>query len=140
MRQEKKDMKWLGWALLALAEAAAAFMIARNQGLSAANPLSLNARWLSDGCFVVGLMMTGVGVLTWIATTGFFDMLSYGVQYGVRALVGLFGGNRKPDSKNFYEYKLKKDEKRGKPVYVILISGVAFILLSVAFLAVYYNA
>ena len=140
MRQEKKQAKWAIWAALLLAEAVVAGLIARYQGLNAANTLSLNARYLSDGCFVVGLMMTGVGLLTWVATTGFFDMMSYGVQYGVRALIGLFGGNRRPDNKNFYEYKLEKDEKRGKPVYAILLSGIAYILLSVVFLAVYYNA
>lgn len=125
--------------MLAAAEAAVALMIAMHQGLDAGQTISMNARFLSDGCFVVGLMMTGVGLLTWVATTGFFDMISYGVVYGVRALVGLFGGSRRPNDQTFYDYKMAKEEKRGAAQYAILISGIAMIALSVLFLALYYN-
>lgn len=133
-----KNKKWIFWSALAAVETVAAGMIARYQGLDATQSLSVNARFLSDGCFVVGLVMTGVGLLTWVSTTGFFDMLSYGVIYGVRAFVGLFGGNRKPNDQTFYDYKTAKDEKRGAAQYAILVSGIVFIALSVGFLAIYY--
>ncbi len=135
----QKNKKCIPWSLLVLGELMVAFLIARYQGLSQAHEPTLNARYLSDGFFIVGLFMTGVGLLTWISTTGFFDMMSYGVQYGVRAFIGLFGSNRKPDNQNFYDYKMAKEEKRGKPGYVILLSGAAMILLSVVFLAIHYN-
>ena len=134
-----KNKKWIYWSALAAFEALAAVMIARYQGLDAAQALSMNARCLSDGCFVVGLMMTGVGMLTWVSTTGFFDMLSYGVIYGVRAVVGLFGGSRKPNDQTFYDYKMAKEEKRGAAQYAILVSGIVFIALSVVFLMTYYR-
>lgn len=134
-----KNKKWMFWAGLAAVEAAVAVMIARYQGLDAAQTISMNSRFLSDGCFVVGLVMTGVGLMTWVATTGFFDMLGYGVRYGVRAFVGLFGGNRKPNDKTFYDYKMEQEEKRGKAQYAVLLSGVAFIALSVLFLVMYYK-
>ena len=134
-----KNKKWSYWSALAAFEAFAVVMIARYQGLGLAQELSMNARFLSDGCFVVGLMMTGVGALTWVSTTGFFDMLSYGVVYGVRAVVGLFGGNRKPNDQTFYEYKMAKDEKRGAAQFAILVSGIAWIVLSVVFLMGYYR-
>lgn len=134
-----KNKKWIYWSVLAALEALAAGMIARYQGLDAAQTLSMNARFLSDGCFVVGLLMTGVGLLTWVSTTGFFDMLSYGVIYGVRAVVGLFGGSRKPNDQTFYDYKMAKEEKRGAAQYAILVSGIVFIALSVVFLMTYYR-
>lgn len=134
-----KNKKWIYWSVLAALEALAAVMIARYQGLDAAQTLSMNARFLSDGCFVVGLLMTGVGLLTWVSTTGFFDMLSYGVIYGVRAVVGLFGGSRKPNDQTFYDYKMAKEEKRGAAQYAILVSGIVFIALSVVFLMTYYR-
>lgn len=134
-----KNKKWIFWGVLAAAEVIAALMIARYQGLDAGQTLSMNARFLSDGCFVVGLLMTGVGLMTWVATTGFFDMLGYGVRYGIRAFVGLFGGNRKPNDKTFYDYKMEQEEKRGGAQYAILVSGVAFIALSAGFLMMYYN-
>ena len=134
-----KSKKWLIWAGILIVEAVIALLIARHQGLNADNEFALNARYLSDGCFVVGFMATGIGALTWISTTGFFDMMSYGVVYGVRALIGLFGGNRRPQNKDFYDYKTEKDEKRGKPVYGLLICGLVFIALSVLFLSMYYG-
>ena len=134
-----KNKKWIYWSVLAALEALAAVMIACYQGLDAAQTLSMNARFLSDGCFVVGLLMTGVGLLTWVSTTGFFDMLSYGVIYGVRAVVGLFGGSRKPNDQTFYDYKMAKEEKRGAAQYAILVSGIVFIALSVVFLMTYYR-
>ena len=112
-----KNKNWIYWSALAAFEAFSAVMIARYQGLDMAQTLSMNARFLSDGCFVVGLLMTGIGLMTWVATTGFFDMVSYGVKYGVRAFVGLFGGNRKPEDKTFYDYKMEQDEKRGAAQY-----------------------
>ena len=134
-----KNKKWLIWAGILVLETVVALLIARYRGMSAENELALNARYLSDGCFVVGFMMSGIGALTWISTTGFFDIMSYGVQYGVRALVGLFGGNRKPMNKDFYEYKLEKEERRGKTVYSVLVCGLIFVALSVIFLKVYYG-
>ena len=134
-----KNKKWIYWGALAAFEVFAAVMIARYQGLGAGQTLSMNMRFLSDGCFVVGLMMAGIGALTWVATTGFFDMLSYGVIYGVRAVIGLFGGNRKPNDQTFCDYKTAKDEKRGAAQYVILVSGIVFVALSVVFLTLYYR-
>lgn len=139
MKQEKKSWRWAFWSLLGAAEAVGALLIARWQGLSAANTAAMNARWLSDGCFVVGMVMTGVGLLTWVATTGFFDMLSYGIQYGVRAVIGLFGGNRKPNNQDFYDYKMAKEGKRGRPVLAALCSGIAWIAVAALLLIVYYN-
>ena len=134
-----KKKKWISWGILAATEAAFVVMTARYQGLGAEQSLSMNARFLSDGCFVVGLLMTGIGALTWVATTGFFDMLSYGVIYGVRAFIGLFGSSRKPNDQTFYDYKVAKDEKRGAAQYSVLVNGLMLIALSVVFLMMYYN-
>jgi len=131
--------KGLIWGGILLGEAIIALLIARYQGFAIGKSFTLNARYLSDGCFVIGFLISGIGALTWISTTGFFDMMSYGVVYGVKALVGLFGGSRKPQNKDFYTYKLEKDEKRGKPIYSILICGLIFVALSAGFLWIYYR-
>ena len=82
-------------------------------GLGADKGLAMNARILSDGCFVAGMMLTGVGLLVWIATTGFFDIFSYGFH----SLLVLFSPLRKPEEhETFFDYKLAKEEKRGAPM------------------------
>lgn len=112
-------------------------LVAISQGFDTSAPLAMNARWLSDGCFVAGMLMTGVGLLVWISTTGFFDMFSYGFH----SLLVLFSPLRKPENhETFFDYKMAKDERRGKPLMALLIVGICFILLSMACLGVYYMA
>ena len=122
--------------LLLAATLAATVAVAHSRGLDAANPLRLNARYLSDGFFVVGFLMTGLGALVWISTTGFFDMMSY----AVRSLMVLFTGLRRPkEYPSFYDYKVERDARRAKPQWMLLIMGVAYLALSGICLAVYYG-
>lgn len=90
---------------------------------------------LSDGFFITGVLLASVGLLTWISSTGFFDMLSY----GLRALTSLvpFKPPKKP--KPFYDYKMEREEKRKKPLNSMLIVGGAYLLLAVVFTVLYYN-
>ena len=134
----EKKQKQAAAVILLVVESVIALLIAWRQGMAVSNPFSLNARYLSDGCFVIGLTVSGIGALTWIASTGFFDMMSYGIGYGVRVLLGVFSINRKPKNRNFYEYKMAKAEKRSEPIYFILVCGMIFVLLSLVFLKCYY--
>lgn len=112
-------------------------LVAISADFGAGQTLSMNARILSDGCFVAGLIMTGVGLLVWISTTGFFDMFSYGFH----SLLVLFSPLRKPEGhETFYDYKMAKDERRGRPMAALVVVGAGYILTSLLCLAVYYMA
>lgn len=133
----KQGKKWLVFGVVLACGMAAAVLIARSRGLSMDAGLAMNARYLSDGLFAAGLCMTGIGALTWVSTTGFFDIMGYGVKYGLRALIGIFGAHRSP-TKSFYDYKVERDEKRGTPHYLLLLAGIVMIAVSAALLGVYY--
>ena len=134
--EKKKWGKVLSHAIRTLAELALVFAVARLRGLDFSKSVQLNARYLSDGFFVVGLLATGLGLLIWVSTTGFFDILGY----GVKSLLVLFTSLKKPrDHISFYDYKQIRNENRGKPRHALLLSGAACILLSLACLAVYYR-
>ena len=93
-------------------------------------------RYLSDGLFVAGVLLTGFGMMVWISTTGFFDMFSYAGH----SLLVLFSSLRNPkEHESFYDYKMKKEEKRGQAKPYILIVGVGFILAALVCLFLYYN-
>lgn len=134
MKPNKKNLKPYGiTALIALVIAVA---VARGQGLTWPQAAPLMCRYLSDGFFVSGLLITGLGGLVWVSTTGFFDIFSY----GFKSLLVLFSPLRKPhEHEKFYEYKLAKDAKRGKPLYFLLIVGLACLAISVLCLILYYN-
>ena len=133
----KKGLKWWGIVWLRIAVGVVlSLLIARTRGLSLQHPFALNARYLSDGFFVVGMVMTGIGTLMWVSTTGFFDMMSY----GVRSLLVLFSPLKKPsEHQSFYDYKVARDEKRGKVRYGLLLTGIGHILMSLLLLGIYYS-
>ena len=111
-------------------------LTAWHQGFAWAQPLALNARYLSDGCFVAAVLLVGTGALAWISCTGFFDIFSY----AVKSLLVLFTSLRKPQEQvSFYEFKLLKEEKRGTVPRFILYVGLLFLGLSVLFLWIYYG-
>ncbi len=130
----KRNGKLARYIWTALVGAVIAFPIALYRGFSFANAARLNAWYLSDGFFVAGIMVGGVGALLWIATTGFFDMLSYGFS----SLLVLFTPLRKPEEhRGFYEYKARRDERRGKVPYFVLQTGIGYCLLSAICYALY---
>lgn len=134
MKQEKK--KWIGVAVTLAVALAIALAVSVWRGFAWENALALNCRYLSDGFFVSGMLLAGLGALIWISTTGFFDMLSYGVH----SLTVLFSTLKKPkDHETFYDYKTARAAKRGRPRMGILFAGIGCILISLLFLALYYN-
>lgn len=134
MKQNNK--KWIGTVVTLIVALAIALPLAVYRGFAWENTLALNCRYLSDGFFVAGMMLAGLGTLMWISTTGFFDMLSYGVH----SLTVLFSTLKKPqDHETFYDYKTMRDAKRGKPRFGILFVGLGCILVSLLCLALYYH-
>lgn len=84
---------------------------------------------LSDGLFVSGLLMTGLGALTWVSTTGFFDIFGFAFS----SVLTLFSPLRAPEKqKKFYEYKLEKEGKRKPGLLFILVAGLILLAAALA--------
>ncbi len=127
----------LQYGVTAAIGALIAWLVAAYRGFDAALTFSLNARYLSDGFFVAGLLLAGFGALIWISTTGFFDLLAY----GFRSLLVLFTALVKPsEHKTFYEYKLERESGRKKGAWYILFVGLIYLAAAYTFLRVYYAA
>lgn len=132
----ESNKKWLKYVITAVIGVGLAAAVSVWQGFAPGQAPALAARHLSDGFFVAGLLLAGLGALVWVSSTGFFDMLSYGVH----SLLVLFSVLRRPEEHmSFYEYKLEKDQKRGKPMVHLLIVGLFLIALSVLCLVLYYQ-
>lgn len=109
--------------------------VALMRGLSFSAPLHEIYAALSDGFFVSGILFGGIGLLVLISRTGFFDMLSYGLQ----GLMYLIPGLRPRKQETFYDYKTAREERRGKPSWQLALIGFTGILLAVLFLFLYHN-
>lgn len=127
--------RWVRRGALIVGAAVIAFLIAAGRGFSLEQPLQLNARYLSDGLFAVGFLLTGMGALVWVSTTGFFDIMTY----GVKSLLVLFTPLKKAsEHPSYYDYKMERESRRGRPSYAMLAVGLVFLALSIACLGIYY--
>jgi len=129
--------KWIVPTMEILIALALAFGIAKYQGWNPTGAFLPNARWLSDGFFVVGMLYTGLGILVWISATGFFDIMGY----AVRSLLVLFTPFRQPkEHMSYFDYKQIRDSKREKPRFRLLSEGVICFAISFVFLFLYHKA
>lgn len=123
----------LKYVIASVIGAVAAFAIAyyRSGTAPAGNTLS----FISDGLFVVGFFYTAFGLLLVIASEGVLDIIGF----GFKSLIYLFTPYRRNrEEGGFYEYKVRRKEARKPIPFYILWTGIAFILLSVFFLILYY--
>ena len=133
---EMNRRKWVDYLINGVVALVIALLIAFGRGLSTAQRAAENFSDLSDGFFVAGGMMIGVGLLSLIATTGFFDIFSY----GMKTLVSHFKpSSYMEDTGKYYDYKMARAEKRKKPLRASLYVGLACIALSLACLGGYYS-
>ena len=110
--------KWLPVFIVGLV---LAFLIMIARGLFSSGTLSQVLTCACDGFSVSGLLYLCVGALVRISDVGAFDMLGYAVIKGLHHIIpGKFG----EDGETFYDYKLRKQEKKRSSLNrCILITG-----------------
>ena len=92
--------------------------------------------FICDGFFVTGMLLFLFGILIWVSGTGFFDGLTYGLQFIVQKILPLY----RQSYKSYYDYKMEKAERRykGSTVFMMVV-GLIFIGISAIILLVYYK-
>lgn len=92
---------------------------------------------ICDGFTVTALIFLPIGLILWIATTGFFDIFGYALRKGAHALIP---GLVRDELGGFYEYKMEKQEERkSKGEKSMLLIGAVFFLVSLILTAVWYQ-
>ena len=109
---------------------------AKMRGFTGFTSLSLKLRYASDGCFVSAVILCGIGSLTMIATTGFFDIFAYCAASLWSHISSIWKGY---EHVRYYDYKTMRAEKRGKSLAFILIIGLGFLAASVLLLLAYHR-
>ena len=135
MDPRKKSLIRIG--ITVVVGALIAWGAAAARGLKPGIGTALTLRYWSDGCFAAAVLIGGIGVLTWISTTGLFDIFSYGISAAVRMFIP-FG--RKKDIMPFYDYKTYKAEKRQPALFELLVVGIFYLLVSGLLLWLYYSS
>lgn len=91
---------------------------------------------LSDGFFIAGVVIAGIGGLILSYNEGIIDGLTYGMHslFGFRSLKR----DSTPKKENFYEYRKRKHAKKVSVKHLFLV-GLAYILIGVILFVVYYT-
>lgn len=83
---------------------------------------------LSDGFVIAGVLLLGIGGLTWIANCGTFHMFGYAARTVFSKFIPM-GKNATPKM-TYYEYKESKKDRKKRFGY-LLLSGVFYLSLGV---------
>lgn len=117
--------------IYAAASAVAVLVIAAILGIFKASSTAEAIRIICDAFFAAGVLMAGVGILSWIGKGGSFDIFSYSGK--------VIGYKFKPKAhlENYYDYKQEKAKNRKPWLKELTICGAICILLAVVMLVIY---
>ncbi|MBQ8292866.1 MAG: DUF3899 domain-containing protein [Bacilli bacterium] len=89
---------------------------------------------LCDAFFIVGVVITGIGLLIICSNEGAFDM----IVYGTTMFINWFRRKNERKYETYYDYVVAKSEKK-TGFSSFLISGIFFLLMSLLMLMLYYK-
>lgn len=89
---------------------------------------------ISDSFLIPAVLLGGIGAISWIASKGLFDILSYGTK-------NFLGHFIKPIEKklpcSFYDYKMNKEKKGRTWFQEIAVVGLFSLIISIISLIIY---
>ena len=98
-------------------------------------PLVEQYRTLCDGFFLPGVFLIFFGLMFLMNNVGALDSITYLLRYAVRVFVpGAF-----VDMETYLEYVEARREKRAKGFGFLFVVGALFLVISVAFLVLFYT-
>ncbi len=129
---DDKMKKWIKRIVLIVIDLALVGAIAYSRFLNPPGEITMTLfHALSDGFFVIGFFNLGFGALVKISSTGFFDIFGYAFKSFLNFFIprSLLDQNRE----DYYEYKVKKAEKRKETMFFrdMLIVGVCLMALGI---------
>ena len=128
-----KYSKHIKWGMIAIA--AIIFMFMYEDPFSAETTVDVIGK--ISNCFAVpGVVLAGLGALTYFARIGAYDGISY--VFSNFALHSIIPGANKEPPGSFYEYKQKKEAKGRTWCSQMFLVGVISLAISVVLLIVQY--
>ena len=127
MEREKKSRPW-HYAAYGGAALLCALIMAWARGAFSAD-MKTAFGLLSDGLMVSGMILAGIGGLSYAASKGAYDAFGYAFsRFSLHSLFTTRQTYKSPES--FYEYKSQKNENRRPWSPVLLITGLGALALS----------
>ena len=133
--QDKHRMKplWVAlWATVLIAVGHACYKEILNQ-----TSLKAILNIISDSFVVSAAIIGGIGALMWIASFGQFDTLAYAGRWAWDRFTLRDLRKNAPKRESYYDYKMKKEEKRTKHTNPLLWVGLCSLALGFLFYFLY---
>ena len=92
---------------------------------------------ISDGCFTAGVVLAGIGLLTWIGNDGFFNIFAYGTKAFFS--VFSFDSSKRKMKQSYYEYKIDQAGRNKGRYYDVLIVGCTYLIAAGIFNYLFYQ-
>lgn len=124
--EQKKNIK--SWIVNSLYALMFFLLTAMYHELFGETDIAMIIRRLSDCFLIPGVLLGGIGCLSWIAAKGNFDMLAFGAKLFVNMMI-----HPTQKQETFYEYKMRQEEKNptGKWPWRTLVVGLVCMAFSV---------
>lgn len=110
-----------------------------NHGFFSADSLKDKIRILADAFTIPGTVILMFGFLMMVSGTGVFNGLGYAMKNIARVFIP---GAGLKNQGTYYDYVTKKKEERGKnptKFGFLIITGIAFLLVAVILILIYYQ-
>lgn len=127
--------KYLRYALTVVVMLILAFLIALSMSIFSKTEAIEVIKILCDAFTIIGICYFSLGLLTFVANEGFFDIFGFGFELLFAALK-TDPLNRK--HRSLYDYRMEKHDKK-RPYAERLIIGGIFIGIGVIFLIIYFS-
>lgn len=129
MPDNKRKYKYIGVMTTGLAFFLICAMV--NGLFSETNALEI-LRKLTDCFTVAGVVLAGVGGLSWASSKGAYDIIKYGFDWVIKPFT-----SRRNQFESFYDFKQRREEDRKPWLRECLIAGLGFIGVAVVLVVVY---
>lgn len=122
----KKYIKYIVYVVLTLLFVG---YIVYARGFFGAETTADRLKAASDGFAIASFLYLAIGGLSWISSTGFFDIFSYGFKKGAHLLVP---GRVNDNTGKYFDYKTEQVEKRAgkKTHWATLAIGIGLLVIS----------
>lgn len=103
-------------------------LVAWQRGLFQAETAAMAMAALSDGFFTAGIILAGIGAISWASMSGVYDIFRFGSGRAVRWFVPTMDKEKYED---FYRYKQEKEQKGRTWKPHLLWGGLSSLFLAV---------
>ena len=133
------DRPWLRYVLAAVAGLLIAFSVCILKGAFRENDTALIVRYLSDAFLIPGVLLTGIGLLSFLKKEGTYDGLGY--TFHTMRKTFAMRNYLKPikegsEDRTYFGYKQKVKEKRKVAWHLVIVGG-GFLLIAIALAVVH---